>query len=199
MLIASPYFVPGEDGMRLMKRPGTRARVAVLTNSLAAADVPLVFLGYARYRPKMLARGIELYELKPGVKADVPSPLALFRSSSSGLLHAKVLVFDRHDVFVGSFNFDPRSRHLNTEDGLIIHIAELARDAAELLTAFMTPRHSFRVRQAPEEAGVTLTPGLEWETLHQGRLQRYTREPWVGAWRRLLFELAAFVMAEDEL
>ena len=59
--------------MRLMERARARgARVAVLTNSLAAADVPVVFLGYARYRPKMVARGIELHELKPGEKADVP-------------------------------------------------------------------------------------------------------------------------------
>jgi cardiolipin synthase C len=200
VLIASPYFVPGEDGMRLMDRARAHgARVAVLTNSLAAADEPVVFVGYARYRPKMLAHGIELYELKPGEKADVPSRLALFRGSSAGLLHAKVLVFDRRDVFVGSFNFDPRSRRLNTEDGLIVHSAELARDAAELLGAFMTLRCSFQVRRAPEEAGATLDRGLEWETLDQGRLERYAREPWVGAWRRLLVELASFVMAEDEL
>jgi putative cardiolipin synthase len=200
VLIASPYFVPGEDGMRLMDRARTRgARVAVLTNSLAAADEPVVFVGYARYRPKMLAHGIELYELKPGEKADVPSRLALFRGSSSGLLHAKVLVFDRRDVFVGSFNFDPRSRRLNTEDGLIVHSAELARDAAELIGAFMTLPGSFQVRRAPEETDTTLDRGLEWETLDRGRLERYAREPWVSTWRRLLVELASFVMAEDEL
>ena len=147
----------------------------------------------------MLAHGIEPDELKPGEKADVPSRLTLCRGSSAELLHAKVLVFDRRDVFVGSFNFDPRSRHLNTEDGLIVHSAELARDAAELLGAFMTLRCSFRVRRAPEEAGATLDRGLEWETRDQGRLECYAREPWVGAWRRLLVELASFVMAEDEL
>ena len=128
-----------------------------------------------------------------------PRRLRCSAARAPGVLHAKVLVFDRRDVFVGSFNFDPRSRHLNTEDGLIIHSAELARDAAELLTAFMTLRYSFQVRRAPEEAGATLAPGLEWETLDQGRLERYTREPWVGVWRRLLVELAAFFMAEDEL
>ncbi|HET6520270.1 MAG TPA: hypothetical protein VFG47_10725, partial [Geminicoccaceae bacterium] len=43
VLIASPYFVPGEDGMRLMDRARAHgARVAVLANSLAAADEPVV-------------------------------------------------------------------------------------------------------------------------------------------------------------
>ncbi|HET6520271.1 MAG TPA: phospholipase D-like domain-containing protein [Geminicoccaceae bacterium] len=94
----------------------------------------------------MLAHGIEPYELKPGEKADVPSRLTLCRGSSAELLHAKVLVFDRRDVFVGSFNFDPRSRHLNTEDGLIVHSAELARDAAELLYVFLVIRSLKRLR-----------------------------------------------------
>jgi hypothetical protein len=65
--------------------------------------------------------------------------------------------------------------------------------------AHVSLRYSFRVRQAREEADATLGPRLERETLDQGRLERYAREPWVGVWRQLLVELAAFVMAEDEL
>jgi putative cardiolipin synthase len=200
VLIASPYFVPGEDGMRLIDRArGNGARVAVLTNSLAAADEPVVFVGYARYRQKLLVHGVELYELKPGDKAEVPSQLALFRSSSAGLLHAKVLVFDRRDLFVGSFNFDPRSRRLNTEDGLIVHSEALAQEAAQLVGAFMTVQSSFRVELVPEEADTTLDRGLAWETREQGRIVRYAREPWVGTGRRMLVELASFVTAENEL
>jgi putative cardiolipin synthase len=33
-------------------------------------------------------------------------------------LHTKAIVFDRKDVFIGSFNLDPRSSSINTEAGL---------------------------------------------------------------------------------
>ncbi len=45
-------------------------------------------------------------------------------------LHAKIFVFDRRQVFMGSMNFDQRSKRLNTEIGLIIDSPELARQTA---------------------------------------------------------------------
>ena len=35
-------------------------------------------------------------------------------------LHAKTLAMDRERIFIGSFNFDPRSVIYNTELGLVI-------------------------------------------------------------------------------
>ena len=49
-------------------------------------------------------------------------------------LHAKLFVFDRQKIFMGSMNFDQRSRHLNTEVGLIIDSAELAQQPQRALT-----------------------------------------------------------------
>jgi putative cardiolipin synthase len=46
----------------LIKRDVT---VTILTNSLAANDVPLVHTGYARYRVDLLRTGVDLYELGP--------------------------------------------------------------------------------------------------------------------------------------
>ena len=66
VVISSPYFVPGSTGVEafseLVKR---NVKVAILTNSLAANDVPLVHAGYARYRVELLRSGVELYELSP--------------------------------------------------------------------------------------------------------------------------------------
>jgi putative cardiolipin synthase len=39
-------------------------------------------------------------------------------------------VFDLKKLFIGSMNFDQRSRHLNTEIGLIIDSPELAQQMA---------------------------------------------------------------------
>ena len=38
-------------------------------------------------------------------------------------LHGKLIVFDRQKVYIGSMNFDQRSKHLNTEIGLILNNA----------------------------------------------------------------------------
>jgi cardiolipin synthase C len=45
-------------------------------------------------------------------------------------LHAKLFVFDRRKVFIGSMNFDQRSKRINTEVGLIIDSPELAQQTA---------------------------------------------------------------------
>jgi putative cardiolipin synthase len=41
-------------------------------------------------------------------------------------LHTKAFIVDDREVFIGSFNFDPRSANLNTELGVIIRDPELA-------------------------------------------------------------------------
>jgi len=45
-------------------------------------------------------------------------------------LHAKVIVFGRKRVFIGSMNLDQRSLHLNAEIGIIIDNPELANQTA---------------------------------------------------------------------
>ena len=68
MVLISPYFVPGKQGVRWLADAVKRGvRVRVLTNSFAATDVSVVHAGYARYRHDLLRAGVELYELKPTV------------------------------------------------------------------------------------------------------------------------------------
>jgi len=50
--------------------------------------------------------------------------------SSTASLHAKTFVIDRERLFVGSFNFDPRSTNLNTEMGFLIHSPKMAQQLA---------------------------------------------------------------------
>lgn len=81
--------------------------------------------GYARYRYDMLKGGIELYELKTTAKSDASRSLTQSAEAKSAL-HAKVYIFDRKEVFVGSFNFDPRSAEINTELGIVYEIPDMA-------------------------------------------------------------------------
>ncbi|MBS1135759.1 MAG: hypothetical protein H6R02_2900, partial [Burkholderiaceae bacterium] len=127
--LISPYFVPRDDGTAaLVALAGSGVQVRILTNSLAASDVSAVHAGYAKHRAALLKAGVQLYELKPTAGRDAPVDRAGLGSSSSAGLHAKTFAVDGKRVFVGSFNFDPRSARLNTEMGMVIDSPKLARN-----------------------------------------------------------------------
>ena len=64
LVLFSPYFVPGKSGTAFLTGLAARGvRVRVLTNSLASNDVPVVHVGYAKYRRKLLRGGVELHEI----------------------------------------------------------------------------------------------------------------------------------------
>ena len=61
--IASPYFIPGERGMAIIRAVGAtqdNGRLTLLTNSLGSSDVPLAYEGYAHYRLEMLKAGVRI-------------------------------------------------------------------------------------------------------------------------------------------
>jgi putative cardiolipin synthase len=147
--IVSPYFVPGEEGTAALVALARRGvRVRVLTNSLGATDVPAVHAGYAKRRRTLLEAGVQLYELKRSAATDNPERKRKFGGSSFSSLHAKTFEVDGKRVFVGSFNFDQRSAHLNTEMGLVISSPTLAQ---EIATEFDTgiPKAAYEVQVNP--------------------------------------------------
>ena len=133
VLIISPYFIPGPPGMAQMQRAAAKGvRGVIVTNSLGATDEPLVYAGYARYRDDMLRLGMTIYEFGPYLNRRT-GQLGDFGASISRL-HAKVAVIDHRRLFVGSMNLDGRSASLNTETGLLIDSASLAREVEGLLS-----------------------------------------------------------------
>ncbi|HNP37826.1 MAG TPA: phospholipase D family protein, partial [Woeseiaceae bacterium] len=122
----SPYFVPAAAGVKAFATLEARGvEVRMLTNSLEATDVLPVHAGYAKRRKAMLASGVALYELRRQAMPNTPDDLGVFGSSGSSL-HAKTFAVDGMRIFIGSFNFDPRSIQLNTEMGLLIDSESLA-------------------------------------------------------------------------
>jgi hypothetical protein len=104
----------------------------------------------------MLKLGVELYELSPTLTQNTKR-LGMF-GKSLGRLHAKTAVIDRHLVFVGSMNLDPRSASANTELGMFIDSPALAK---ELLRVVNISRleGAYRVRLDPK------TEQLQWLTM----------------------------------
>lgn len=184
--LVSPYFVPTEAGVEAFTRfaaAGVRQRV--LTNAFEATDVPAVHAGYAKRRKALLRAGITLYELK---QSSTPNPAdrhaGPFGSSGSSL-HAKTFSVDDRRVFVGSFNFDPRSARLNTELGFVIESPALART---IRTSFdeHVPANAYEVRLSAEGK-------LYWIERGTGAEIRHDTEPGTTLWQRTLVRFLALL------
>ena len=170
VVISSPYFVPGANGMALLRQLRERGvKISVMTNGLSATDEPVVHIGYSRYREEMLRLGIELFEVS-GTRAK--RNLRMFHFGESlGRLHAKLLVIDRQVVFIGSMNFDPRSATINTELGAIIASPPLARELTRVIDLDRI-QSAWLVRLAASGAG------LEWVGADaEGEIQVHSSEP----------------------
>src|SRR5690606_37139333 len=83
--------------------------------------------GYAKRRKALLDAGVALYERNRLPTDRGRNPAAGPFGSSASSLHAKTFAFDGARVFIGSFNFDPRSARLNTELGFVIESPVLAK------------------------------------------------------------------------
>jgi putative cardiolipin synthase len=207
VLLVSPYFVPGQGGMRWFRKMRSRnLTMRIITNSFASTDAPLAQIGYMRYRQDLLRMGVELYEMKPEMVhlpgdqgrghfagdllklgntliqgggsvmqrgaslIQIGGSSFQFGSSSRGALHAKTFVLDRQTVFVGSFNFDPRSMRLDTQNGIVIRSPKLAGQAAWLFANGISPHRTYRVTLREDD-------DLVWITEENGREVRYYQEP----------------------
>ena len=182
--LVSGYFVPGESGTNSLAKMAARGvEVTVLTNALEATDVPIVHSGYAKRRKPLLKAGVRVFELRGPDAAARPdrevTSIGSIGSKLSGAgsaLHAKTMAADRKRVFVGSFNFDPRSANLNTELGFVIESEALAERVHESIERF-APARAYEVRLSGQGE-------LYWLEQGDGQQVRYDTEPGTTAWQR---------------
>jgi putative cardiolipin synthase len=129
--IVSPYFVPGDNAAdALCKLAQDGVQVRILTNSLASNDVSAVHAGYSKYRRKLLRCGVRLFELDESLKDREGKAFTWLPGLKKSSLHAKTMAFDAEIMFVGSFNFDQRSLHINNEIGLLFRDRQMAGESA---------------------------------------------------------------------
>lgn len=178
--LVSPYFVPGKEGTAAfvdLAQKGVRTRI--LTNSLEATDVSAVHAGYAKWRKPLLESGVTLHELR---REATDEPAREKRGSGSGIgssdasLHAKTFGVDGNRVFVGSFNFDQRSIHLNTEMGMVIDSPALATRLTETLDRAL-PTRAYEVKL--DDRGSVI-----WLERRGDQVIRHDKEPGTGWFKR---------------
>jgi phosphatidylserine/phosphatidylglycerophosphate/cardiolipin synthase-like enzyme len=103
VILESPYLVVSRHLDQALKQAQSRGvHVVILTNSLASTDQLMVYAGYQNQKKKLLARGVEVWEF-----------------AGCDHFHAKSALVDGCIAVIGSYNFDPRSEHLNTETAVV--------------------------------------------------------------------------------
>jgi putative cardiolipin synthase len=171
VIFISPYFVPGKNGMELIRALAEKdIRVVVATNSLASNNHVPVHSGYTRYRKDTIRAGAELYEARADAERTGDDGADKFT------LHTKLILVDRRYLFVGSLNLDPRSIDINAEMGLLIDSEEMTGALADVLDQ-MIPDRAYRV-------DLNAKGKLEWRGLIDGATVVETSEPQAGRWLR---------------
>ena len=190
--IMSPYFIPGERGMAMIRAAGAtdaNGRIVLVTNSLASTDEPLVYAEYAKHRLDLLKAGVRLYEV--GATLGRGTGMGFTVGHSIDRLHAKVAAIDGRVVFIGSMNLDPRSAIINTEMGLVIESPQIAQILSTLFRQDIA-RNVYKLQLSADGERI------EWvETTADGGQRIHHLEPGDN-WRARLqiWLLAPFVAAD---
>jgi len=190
--IVSPYLLLSDTEIgRLKARIDSGMRVKILTNSMTSTDAIPVVAHYKGTRKKLLEAGIELYEVRPDAevrRAFQADP----NSKAIHGLHEKISVIGGNEVFIGTFNIDPRSQHLNTEVGILIHSEELGRQVLEKLSIDLLPVNSWRLVLSPKGK-------VQWVGTEDGQQKTFNSDPHASVWRRFAAGFLAILPIKGQL
>ena len=193
--IVSPYFVPGDRATEAMcKLSQDGVNVIILTNSLASNDVSAVHAGYSKYRRKLLRCGVRLFELDESLKDREGKMFTWLPGLEKSSLHAKTMVFDGEIMFVGSFNFDQRSLHINNEIGLLFKDPAIAGAAAEHFEDNVN-KVAFEVRFS-SESGRT---NMQWRGGQGGPDVVMEEEPYATTMQKLIVGILKWLPIDSQL
>ncbi len=162
LLIQSPYVIltrRARKTFKKQKKANPELTVKISSNSFGAADHYETYSATFRLRSKLVrGLGFHMYEYAP-YPADLEYWLPhykhlLQRSEAAGAtrkpflsIHGKTFIFDGKRAFVGSFNLDPRSMHLNSECGLLIEDEVLVKEFRDEFYRDIAPENSWVIAE----------------------------------------------------
>ncbi|MDJ0622280.1 MAG: phospholipase D family protein [Desulfocapsaceae bacterium] len=154
--IQSPYLVLPEEGFQLFRELRDRGvTIKIVTNSLASTDNLQAFSGYSKQRSEILATGVEVFEYKPepAIQRELIDRFKrIEKAVPTFAIHAKTMVIDGEQLFIGTFNLDPRSANLNTEVGVFINNLNLAQQVEQAIFQDMQPENSWNANEEDADA-----------------------------------------------
>lgn len=154
ILIESPYLIMPEGGFEFFAELLDKGiEISIVTNSLSSTDNLQAYSGYNNQKQRLLDLGLKIFEFKPN-PAIAQTLIDRYRSMEKSVpifaLHAKSLVVDGETAFIGTFNFDPRSAHLNTEAGIVIHDYDIARQIEQAIQQDMASENSWNAMESDQ-------------------------------------------------
>jgi phosphatidylserine/phosphatidylglycerophosphate/cardiolipin synthase-like enzyme len=150
ILIQTPYLVTTKKTRKLLKELIQKGiSIKILTNSLASTDNLEAFSGYQRDREALLKTGVEIYEFKPNAKIrqKIMSEVMQKQLKKAPIfaLHGKSMIIDSHTSVIGTFNLDPRSANLNTENFVIIPSKKIAKEISQGMIEEMKEENAWKI------------------------------------------------------
>ena len=179
--LVSGYFVPSRFGTKMLVRLAKRGvAVRIITNSARVTDKRFVHASYIPYRRRLLRAGVRIFEARPRIykeprawrerlKRGIDETARTRFAGGGESVHAKTFTIDHRYLFVGSFNFDPRSAMLNCELGLVIDSPRLT----EVVEATLDRR----VIGSAYEVTMSKLGKLTWTAGRGPRRMIWDREP----------------------
>jgi len=179
--------------VKKLRRKNPDLDIIISSNSLAATDSIYAY-AFSYKQKKMFVKNLKfrIFELKP-IPADISKMMPRYLSASKDSLtsennlpansvleedvfleeqrkkhiciHAKTFVIDDEIVWIGSFNVDPRSAHLNTEVGLVIWNQEVAAAVKGNIFRDVAAQNSWTIGKRKEIPVVSLFLGILANTL----------------------------------
>jgi putative cardiolipin synthase len=184
--IVTPYFVPGDSGVKaLAEARKVGLEIELVTNSLASTDVPFSYVSYWSHMKELLRSGVEIREISPTLSVK-RHRLGVF-GNRRGSLHTKNAIVDHNQVFLGSMNLDQRSARLNTEIGLIIDSPEMAAQ----LEGFADAGSAYRLR-------LNADGDIEWVESDGGKEVVFAVPPETSVWQRFTLTVLGPLLPEGE-
>jgi len=194
--LVSAYFVPTRKSTDyLVNLSKNDVRIRILTNSFLANDVAVVHAFYQKYRHDLLQNGIKLYEFKPYIERNkrtwyevVTGNVIPAKGKNTSSLHAKFFDIDGM-VFIGSFNFDPRSANLNSEVGLVVESDVLQKYISKSLDQYL-PQISYELKLNKQGE-------IIWLDQHKdGSIVEYKHDPETTKFQRFAMQAVSYLPIE---
>lgn len=148
IVLQMPYLIFEGEAYGLFEKLRQGIEVRISTNSLASTDNIAAFSGYWRQRQELLDAGFLIREFnpQPAIEPNLAQGLQGPGKSPIFVLHAKSLIIDGELLYIGTFNIDPRSAHLNTEEGIFVRNRQLAQLVEKQIVREMMPWNSWDPR-----------------------------------------------------
>lgn len=145
IVIQTPYFVWNEELQPILEFDEVNVATHILTNSESSTNNYPGVSGFLKYKDKILENVTQVY----GFQGD-------------GSIHAKTYVIDERLSLVGSFNLDPRSSFLSSENLVVIDSESFANELSQNILGLMESSRIYNEEQVILPETVESPDNVPW-------------------------------------